>query len=67
MEGKGSAPAREDYDCDMEVIMEVGAAKKDHLNRIVCNNITLSPGSNEINVKAKSGKLLLEDTSVWNV
>lgn len=46
---------------------KVGAAKKDNLNRIVWDNITLSPGSNEINVKGKSGKLLLEDTCVWNV
>jgi len=46
---------------------KAGAVKKDNLNRMVWDNVTLSPGRNEISVKGKSGKQLLEDTCVWNV
>ncbi|MDR2914863.1 MAG: glycoside hydrolase family 2 protein [Tannerella sp.] len=46
---------------------KIGTAKKDNLNRMTWNNITLSPGKNEISVKGKSGKQLLEDACVWNV
>jgi Beta-galactosidase/beta-glucuronidase len=46
---------------------KIGTAKKDKLNRIIWDNITLSSGKNEIVVKGKSGKQVLEDTCVWNV
>ena len=46
---------------------KIGTGKKDHLNRIIWDDITLSIGKNEIKVKGKSGKQLLEDTCIWNV
>lgn len=45
----------------------IGTMKKDSLNRIIWNNVTLSFGENEITVRGKSGKQLLEDTCIWNV
>lgn len=46
---------------------KIGTAKKDKLNRIIWDNITLSSGKNEITVKGKSGKQTLEDSCVWTV
>ena len=46
---------------------KIGMEKKDHLNRIIWDDITLSIGKNEIKVKRESGKQLLEDTCIWNV
>lgn len=46
---------------------KIGTAKKDHLNRIMWENITLASGKNEISVKGKSGKQEVEDTCTWNV
>ncbi|MBX2953174.1 MAG: glycoside hydrolase family 2 protein [Leadbetterella sp.] len=41
---------------------KIGTGKKDKLNRVIWENVTLSPGKNEINVKAKNG---LEDSCEW--
>lgn len=46
---------------------KLGVAKKDKLNRMVWENVSLSPGRNEINVIGKSGKQQLEDSCIWNV
>ncbi len=46
---------------------KIGTAKKDNLNRIVWDDVILFPGENEIVVKGKSGKQVLEDTCVWSV
>ena len=46
---------------------KVGTAKKDNINRMIWENIVLSPGKNEISVKGKSGKLQIEDSCVWSV
>ncbi len=42
-----------------------GKKKKDAFNRIVWNNITLTPGKNEISVRAAYKKQLLTDTCEW--
>ena len=46
---------------------KIGTVKKDKLNRMIWDNITLSSGKNEIRVKGKSGKQSLEDACVWNL
>lgn len=46
---------------------KVGTAPKDHLNRITWDNITLLSGKNEVVVKGKSGKQVVEDSCVWEV
>lgn len=46
---------------------KIGTMKKDNLNRIIWDNITLAIGKNEIVVKGKSGKQIFEDACVWNV
>lgn len=46
---------------------KIGTTKRDNLNRIIWDNITLSPGKNEIVVKGKSGKQMLEDACLWNL
>lgn len=46
---------------------KISTVKKDNLNRIIWDDITLSVGKNEITVKGKSGKQILEDTCVWNL
>ena len=46
---------------------KIGTAKKDNINRMVWDNVVLSPGKNEIIVKGKSGKESIEDTCTWNL
>ena len=38
---------------------KIGKQKKDKVNRIIWDNITLSPGENVIRVEGKSGKEIL--------
>jgi len=46
---------------------KMGTARKDNVNCMKWDNITLFPGKNEITIKGKSGKQQLEDRCVWNV
>ncbi|NDW11485.1 glycoside hydrolase family 2 protein [Bacteroides sp. 214] len=40
---------------------KIGVAKKDRLNRMLWNDVKLAPGKNEVLVKGKAGKVMLED------
>ena len=46
---------------------KIGKQKKDKVNRIIWDNITLSPGENVIRVEGKSGKEILNDTCIWTL
>lgn len=46
---------------------KISTMKKDNLNRMIWDNITLVSGKNEIVVKGKAGKVALEDSCVWNL
>lgn len=44
---------------------KIGKQKKDNVNRIIWENITLSPGENIIHVEGKAGNKILNDTCTW--
>lgn len=44
-----------------------GSKKKDELNRIVWENVSLNKGQNEIKAVAKTGRTSLTDTCVWTL
>ena len=46
---------------------KVGKQKRDHLNRIVWEGITLQQGENRIQVEAKKGKQVFSETCVWHL
>ncbi len=46
---------------------KVGKQKRDGINRMVWENITLSPGENVVRVEGKSGKTVLSDTCTWTL
>ncbi len=46
---------------------KIGKQKKDKVNRIVWDNITLLPGENVIRVEGKSGKKTFTDTCTWTL
>lgn len=46
---------------------KIGTARRDSIHRMVWEDITLSPGRNEICVKGKSGRQVIEDRCLWNV
>jgi beta-galactosidase len=45
----------------------VGTKKKDDLNRVIWENVSLRKGMNEIHVIAKNGRNLLEDQCEWEL
>ena len=45
----------------------VGTAKKDNLNRIIWNNVQLQPGDNLVEVRAESGRTVLNDSCLWTL
>lgn len=46
---------------------KISSREKDSLNRVIWENITLDKGKNIIKVKAKNGKIILEDSCEWNL
>jgi len=46
---------------------KIDSRKKDNLNRMIWDDITLSTGDNEIYVKGKSGKNSLFDRCIWHL
>ncbi len=46
---------------------KIGRQKRDHVNRMIWNDVTLLPGKNEIRIEGKNGKQTLTDICTWEL
>lgn len=46
---------------------KIGKQKKDNINRIIWDQITLVPGENVIRIEGRTGKKVFTDTCIWTL